>query len=110
MVPHQTKLRHLFLRAGFGASPLDIQQLQSKSMAVAVDELFRASGHNRDLNYLKSPISNIKGKDLSKLKILFQILRSREQIKELNIAWLDKWFGYNAPAILNQNFDPLNFI
>ncbi|MEM1408250.1 MAG: DUF1800 domain-containing protein [Bacteroidota bacterium] len=87
MINTQRKVQHLFLRAGFGESPLNIQKLTGKPREKLVRMLFNDSKPVNNLQELRNPI---RGKEASNLKIALLILRSKDQIKSLNLAWLDK--------------------
>ncbi|MEM7108272.1 MAG: DUF1800 domain-containing protein [Bacteroidota bacterium] len=87
MVNTQRKVQHLFLRAGFGESPLKIQKLANKPREKLVKSLFDDSKPVNDLDRLRNPV---RGKEASNLKIALLILRSKEQVKSLNLAWLEK--------------------
>ncbi|MEM9856166.1 MAG: DUF1800 domain-containing protein [Bacteroidota bacterium] len=87
MVNKQRKVQHLFLRAGFGESPLNIQKLTQQPIDQLVNGLFEHSAAVNDLLTLKNPV---RGKEASNFKIALMLLRSREQVKSLNLAWLAK--------------------
>lgn len=89
MVDKQRKVQHLYLRAGFGAQPEFINKKISQPLNDLVDELLVKSKSYKALNRLQNPIKS-KGRELSNFRIALQLLRSREQVKQLNIAWLDK--------------------
>ena len=58
MVNKQRKVQHLFLRAGFGESPLKVQQLTGKSRAELVQNLFIDSKPVNNLKELRNPIKS----------------------------------------------------
>ncbi|MEM8567985.1 MAG: DUF1800 domain-containing protein, partial [Bacteroidota bacterium] len=93
MVNTQRKVQHLFLRAGFGESPLKVQQLTGKSRAELVQNLFIDSKPVNSIKELRNPV---RGNEASNLKIALLILRSKEQIKSLNLAWLEKMASESA--------------
>ena len=93
MVNKQRKVQHLFLRAGFGESPLKVQQLTGKSRAELVQNLFIDSKPVNSLKELRNPV---RGNEASNLKIALLILRSKEQVKSLNLAWLEKMANERA--------------
>lgn len=93
MVNKQRKVQHLFLRAGFGESPLKVQQLTGKSRAELVQNLFIDSKPVNNLKELRNPV---RGNEASNLKIALRILRSKEQVKSLNLAWLKKMANERA--------------
>jgi len=86
MPAQQKHVQHLFLRAGFGESPAAIKQKMQRNLPDLVDELFNTSKQYRNLTYLENPA---KGKDVSNLKVLLLILKSQEQMRSLNNAWMD---------------------
>ena len=87
MVTKQRKLQHLYLRAGFGETPERIKALLKKDIPDLVDELFQISSGGDDLKSLKNPV---KGKEASNFRIALLLLRSKKQVKELNLAWVEK--------------------
>lgn len=84
----QREIQHLFLRAGFGSSPSQIEEIQHLSLDDIVNKLFEESKSYDQLATLKNPIKGRR--EMSNFRIALQLLRSREQVKELNIGWLDK--------------------
>ena len=90
MSTEKRSIQHLLLRAGFGAKPEVIDRLSKKNTKHAITYLFKSSETFTDLDHLANPIKGKKEQELSKFKIVLQILRSRKQLKELNVAWLNK--------------------
>jgi len=86
MTLNQKEAQHLYLRAGFGVTSKEQleKQLNRKSI---VESIFRKSTANIPLTALNNPI---KGKEASNAKIALLILRSKGQIKSLNLEWLNK--------------------
>ncbi|HNA58174.1 MAG TPA: DUF1800 domain-containing protein, partial [Chitinophagales bacterium] len=85
MASQQRHVQHLYLRAGFGESPAIVKQRSAKEIKQLVDDLFTESKQYRNLTYLENPA---KGKEVSNLKVLLLILKSQEQMRELNNVWM----------------------
>lgn len=83
-------IQHLFLRAGFGELPLTIEKYSGKPIAEIVDTIFSASQNYSDLDFIKNPIAGREDKEVSSLRILKMILKSRRETEDLNIVWLNK--------------------
>ncbi|MEZ5052663.1 MAG: DUF1800 domain-containing protein [Chitinophagales bacterium] len=86
-------IQHLYLRGGFGATPSQIAYRTGKERTDLVEELFAASRSYRGLNHLEDPV---KGKKVGNLRILFMLLRSQDQMRELNLEWIRLMAGTNA--------------
>jgi len=95
-ITKQKKIQHLYLRAGFGESISEIKRSQNKSISNLTEELFQSSGAYNELTL--EGISDIyknnsraeNFRDLSiREKKQFR-KQSRENIKSLNINWIDK--------------------
>ncbi|MBC8173305.1 MAG: DUF1800 domain-containing protein [Chitinophagales bacterium] len=87
MISQQQKIQHLYLRAAFGATPTLIKQKINTPIEKVVDSLFNDSNRWISLKTMDNPIQN--GKPVSDLKILFMILRSKDETLKMNIDWLD---------------------
>jgi hypothetical protein len=85
MPMNQKDVQHLFLRAGFGATPSQVAFAAKKTREELVEEMFSDSRSFRGLRFIEDPV---KGKDVGNVRILFMILRSQEQMRELNLEWL----------------------
>ncbi len=90
-ISEQTKIQHLYLRAGFGESITTIEKNRGKSLEKLVNQLFKES----------ETISEIKVVDANEFKIgkfMFadkeekkeMIKESLSKIKDMNLVWLDK--------------------
>lgn len=79
------QIQHLWNRAGWGGTPSQIAYRVGRSREELVNELISNSNKCRQLRTLKDPI---KGKPVSRLSVLFKILRSGKQMNELNLDWL----------------------
>ncbi len=96
MVSNKVKLQHLFLRAGFGESPARIKSLESNSIDSVVDSLFTDSAISKDLDYISDPLHGRDDEEISSAKIVLLILKSRKQLMELNLKWLDQMSSTKA--------------
>jgi uncharacterized protein (DUF1800 family) len=97
MVSKQQQIQHLYLRAGFGETPAVIKQKMNISIDKLVDELFNNSKQYKQLTYLENPADS---NEVSNFKILLLLLRSRDQMQELNIDWLNNI--YITKAVLRE--------
>jgi uncharacterized protein (DUF1800 family) len=102
MTTHQQKIQHLYLRAAFGETPEIINQRSKHSIEKNIQTLFDATKSYRHLKTIENPIKN--NKPVSNLKILFMILRSREETLKLNLDWLDTMAITNAPLREKMTF------
>jgi hypothetical protein len=91
MASHQTKIQHLFLRAGFGETPDIIQNLVKKDLKNIVNDLFESSKNYKPLNYLPYPLNEKeqkKGAGAGKqIKLFFKSVAEMEQLNE---QWIFK--------------------
>lgn len=91
MAEHQTKIQHLLLRAGFGATPSDIDLLSQQSLTDVLDELFTTSAQFKDINYLPYPLNEKEQKKgagaFKQVKIFFKSFGEKEQLNE---QWIFK--------------------
>lgn len=85
MVNKQQQIQHLYLRAGFGETPTGIKQKMNNSREHLVNSLFDDAKNYRNLSYLENPA---KGKEVSNVKVLLLILKSQEQMRDLNNEWM----------------------
>jgi uncharacterized protein (DUF1800 family) len=81
---------HIYNRAGFGISPAQAKDLQSKSRKQIVSQLFEASRQTTplsiDLDELRASLKGLNLRDRKKIRSL--IKDSVKKIRELNTAWL----------------------
>ncbi|MEO8666645.1 MAG: DUF1800 domain-containing protein [Ignavibacteria bacterium] len=102
MVSHQKKIQHLYLRAGFGESISGINKSLNKSTEEITKELFENSNQFSDLRLNSELISPKKNNnpisigDLMKSEKKIMRKESRENIRELNIRWIEKMSSDNA--------------
>lgn len=88
---NQQQLQHLFLRAGFGETPQTIQPLVGTSREVVVDQLFASSRQYKSVAYLPYPMNEGQyDKGLNVFQLVALILRSKQEMEELNAEWLFK--------------------
>jgi len=95
-ISNQRKIQHLYLRAGFGESISKINKSLNKTVLKIAQELFDDSVQYTDLN-LNTELSYYKNqnglnnfKELSKEEKKNFKKKSKENIKGLNIRWIDK--------------------
>ncbi len=86
------KIQHLYLRAGFGATPAEWSE--AGAVGTAVDRLFRESEEWKDMDFIPYPLK--KGKKASGFSILRMIVKSRRQKEDLNIVWMNRMAGGKA--------------
>jgi hypothetical protein len=86
------KIQHLYLRAGFGATPAEWQT--AGDVSTVVDRLFRDSELVHDLDFIAYPLK--RGREASGLAILKMIVKSRRQLEDLNIVWLNRMASGHA--------------
>ncbi len=133
MKSNLSQLRHLYLRAGFGASPAELQAASHHSLSKVVDRLFEDSQSSsalhvvdpQQLGYTRQTLLEmVMQKDsLSKdqrKQMTQQVQREkREQIGDLNYAWVNQmgsgketlrekmtlfWHGHFACRSLNPDY------
>lgn len=100
---HQRNIQHLFWRAGFGASPIEVQKAMSKSRHQLVKDLFKSSADikpilqtvnapfqdfKREKKSVKDNSENSREEMREKLKEMAQA--RRESIGSLNDAWIEQ--------------------
>lgn len=83
-------IQHLFLRSGFGELPQTIEKFSDKSISEVTDLIFSASQSFSDLAFIKDPLKGREDKEVSGFKILLMVLKSRREMEDLNIIWLNK--------------------
>lgn len=103
MTVNQKQLQHLYLRAAFGELPDVISKKTKLSLEKNVDDLFSASNRWLSLKTMENPIKE-NGKPVSNLKILFMILRSRDETLQMNLDWLDMMAKSTAPLREKMTF------
>lgn len=122
----QQQMRYLLARAGFGATPAELNEAAKKPLRKVVRQLFKDSESTTDLQVVESDANQTK----RQLKKLFRdgqldkdMLRERirdnaEKVRDLNLQWLDRmasgqgalrekmalfWHGHFACRTLGRN-------
>jgi uncharacterized protein (DUF1800 family) len=85
-------LQHLYWRAGFGILPNDIRMLSKNSLTEIVDQLFDTSKKATPLTVDTSVFDTVNQEDYKRSRKFREELakQSREKIKELNYAWIQR--------------------
>jgi len=101
MVTSQKKIQHLYLRAGFGETPSVIRAHQDSSIAGVTGQLFASSENFKDLNFLPFPLNESQErKGAGSIQVLKMILKSKQDLEELNGEWIFKMV--NTKAVLRE--------
>jgi uncharacterized protein (DUF1800 family) len=106
-VTNQLKNQHLMWRAGCGSMAEDLGQLQTTSQKNLVKAIFKASSKSPEYidvasNYLKGltmgidDVVKLQKKDLSQDEKKQMRKQSQEDIKSLNLAWLNEMVNTDA--------------
>ncbi|MEO8664630.1 MAG: DUF1800 domain-containing protein [Ignavibacteria bacterium] len=101
-ITNQKKIQHLYHRAGFGESISGIKLSSGKSLTIITQELFEKSKSYNDLSL--EGISNIYKKkndkdnpaEVSKQEKKKFKRQSRDDVKNLNIGWIEKMVNDKA--------------
>ncbi len=133
MKSNLSQLRHLYLRAGFGASPAELQAASHHSLSKVVDRLFEDSQSSSPLHVVdpqqlgytrQTLLEMVMQKDSlsqdQRKQMTQQVQREkREQIGDLNYAWVNQmgsgketlrekmtlfWHGHFACRSLNPDY------
>jgi uncharacterized protein (DUF1800 family) len=83
------ELQHLMLRVGFGLRPSELARFEGKTREEAVELLFQDSSINQPILFIPRPDTKDNG-EVSTLKALLMVLKSKEETEKLNLAWLDR--------------------
>ncbi|MEO5644941.1 MAG: DUF1800 domain-containing protein [Bacteroidia bacterium] len=89
MATEDKKLKHLLIRAGFGATPAFLSRFRGKDVAIVADELIKDSAIIQDLLYLEKPETKDNG-EVGPLKVVALFIKSQKQKEALNFAWIDR--------------------
>ncbi len=89
------KLQHLYLRAGFGESPQFLKENADKPLDWHVERLFSDSKSFQDLQLLPDPTAGHE-REVGKFKMGVIFMRSKKELKELNLHWLDRMATANG--------------
>ena len=90
MKPTQKELQHLFLRAGFGLKPTQLQEFEGKKIDKILDIIFKQAENYTNFDFIKNDEDEIKLKLLPRNEKKVLRKERREEIKMLNIKWLEK--------------------
>jgi uncharacterized protein (DUF1800 family) len=83
------KIQHLYLRAGFGEHLRFLQENAEKPLEWHVNRLFDLSKVGVDLAHIADPTKGHE-KEVGKFKMGVLFERSKKDLKELNLHWLDR--------------------
>jgi len=93
---NQRKLQHLCLRAGFGESISEINRCLNLPLSKKAEQLFQDSSNytelniNKELEFTPKKLRSDNPKELTKEVKKKLAKQSREDIKDLNIKWIEK--------------------
>ena len=91
MKPTQTELQHLFLRAGFGLKPTQLQEFEGKSVDKILDIIFKQAENYTNFDFIKNDEDDqINPKFLPRNEKRMFRKERKEENKMLNIKWLNK--------------------
>lgn len=105
---NQTRLqqtRHLFARAGFGATPAELHKAAQQPLRKVVRQLLKDSASVAELNVVEPDQNEIKRQlkglfragQLDKDMLKERIRQNAEKVRELNLQWLDQMAAGQAP-------------
>jgi uncharacterized protein (DUF1800 family) len=103
MVSNKKKIQHLYSRAGFGITPSELKKIESKPINQIIDDIFNQSKKISLLTYLPIPETKENG-EVSNFNIIVMIVKSQEQLKELNLSWIEKMTSNNNPLLERLTF------
>ncbi|MDZ7897813.1 MAG: DUF1800 domain-containing protein [Arcicella sp.] len=100
-ISNQIKIEHLFQRAGFGATPAQVQEFGDKLPAKAVKYLLKDSAKNEPLIVIEEQNATVvkrkalkdtllMGGTLSAEMIRERLKENRDKITDLNFLWVNK--------------------
>lgn len=96
------KIKHLYWRAGFGLSPQEWQQKQNWTVKQAVDDLFAKAKNVTDIPIPALPIDSETRKTMDKQDLKEIIKEQRQQVGQLNVAWLERMANPAESALLER--------
>lgn len=86
---HQTQIKHLYWRAGFGHTLEDRQRLSGLSVSEVVNDLFKKSAQAENIEVIQESAPEFKDVlEMSKEERRELIQKSRALIRALNVKWL----------------------
>ncbi|HAP01394.1 MAG TPA: DUF1800 domain-containing protein [Bacteroidetes bacterium] len=94
MLSEKIKIRHLYLRAGFGYTAAEDSEFDKQKLNEHIETLFKNSAVVEDLNFLPPPLK--EGQEASTTKVLLLILRSVEEAQDLSMAWMRRMASTKA--------------
>ena len=103
MISNKKKILHLYSRAGFGITPSELKKIESKPINQIIDDIFNQSKKISLLTYLPIPETKENG-EVSNFNIIVMIVKSQEQLKELNLSWIEKMTANNNPLLERLTF------
>lgn len=97
----QTKLQHLYWRAGFGATPTELQAQANKPLRKVVRDLLHESADYEPIAIVANDLASKKetkremqemfmNGEINKQQVAEKLKENRLKIAELNNAWLDR--------------------
>jgi uncharacterized protein (DUF1800 family) len=100
-ISNQIKIEHLFQRAGFGATPAQLQEFGDKSPSKVMKYLLKDSAKNEPLIVIEEENANVvkrkalrdtllMGGTLSAEMIKERLKENREKITDLNFLWVSR--------------------
>lgn len=89
---NKRELQHLYWRAGFGVNPKQLELLSLKTRDEVVDGLFSTAKDYQPLNVDTIEFDTLSYEQFSRTQKIQReyIDKSREKVKELNHAWIDR--------------------
>jgi uncharacterized protein (DUF1800 family) len=98
---NQQKISHLLWRAGFGPQPQVLSKEGNKSYKTVVNKLFKEAELNKPLQVVSSDaVAQVKMKDMSPEAKKEMRQESKDELRNLNVAWLSR-MG-NGEAVLRE--------
>jgi uncharacterized protein (DUF1800 family) len=92
----QRKIQHLYLRAAWGETPQFLKANAAQPLQWHVDRLFRDAEKINDLTAIADPTKGHE-KEVGRFKMGVLFERSKKDLKELNLHWLDQMADSKAP-------------
>lgn len=84
------EIQHVFWRAGFGATQIDLKRFENSSKTQVVDALFDSSKAMKPLEVDISEFKNVKLKDLDKKAVQELRKKSRKKLQTFNSKWIER--------------------
>lgn len=98
IVTNRKKIQHLFLRAGFGLRPEQIDMIESRSIYELAVSLIPDSDYYNPLEVLEVPDTNNNG-EVTNFNILVMVLKSQDELQQLNHTWMVRMKNTGHPLI-----------